>query len=78
MGDENQTAMLELYQFNVEKYGAMLAVDVVVANIWMAFILLWYLSAVCSGHACHAFAHARILKGCVQALAKSHESMNSY
>lgn len=39
-GGANQTAMLELYQFNVEKYGAMLAVDVVVANIWMAFILL--------------------------------------
>jgi uncharacterized membrane protein len=39
-GGANQTAMLELYQFNPEKYGAMLAVDVVVANIWMAFILL--------------------------------------
>lgn len=39
-GGANQTAMLELYQFNVNKYGAMLAVDVVVANIWMAFILL--------------------------------------
>ncbi len=39
-GGANQTAMLELYQFDVEKYGAMLAVDVVVANIWMAFILL--------------------------------------
>ncbi|MGB0882078.1 MAG: DUF819 domain-containing protein [Vicingaceae bacterium] len=39
-GGANQTAMLELYKFNVDKYGAMLAVDVVVANIWMAFILL--------------------------------------
>lgn len=39
-GGANQTAMLELYQFNMSKYGAMLAVDVVVANIWMAFILL--------------------------------------
>jgi len=38
-GGANQTAMLELYKFNVDKYGAMLAVDVVVANIWMAFIL---------------------------------------
>lgn len=38
-GGANQTAMLELYEFNVDKYGAMLAVDVVVANIWMAFIL---------------------------------------
>ena len=31
--------MLELYQFNPEKYGAMITVDIVVANIWMAFIL---------------------------------------
>lgn len=38
-GGANQTAMLEMYDFNKEKYGAMLAVDVVVANIWMAFIL---------------------------------------
>ena len=38
-GGANQTAMLELYQFDVQKYGAMLAVDVVVANLWMAFIL---------------------------------------
>lgn len=38
-GGANQTAMLELYKFDVDKYGAMLAVDVVVANIWMAFIL---------------------------------------
>ncbi len=38
-GGANQTAMLELYEFNVDKYGAMLAVDVVVSNIWMAFIL---------------------------------------
>ena len=39
-GGANQTAMLELYQFNPEKYGAMITVDIVVANIWMAFILL--------------------------------------
>ena len=38
-GGANQTAMLELYQFNPEKYGAMITVDIVVANIWMAFIL---------------------------------------
>ncbi|MDA9665936.1 DUF819 family protein [Bacteroidota bacterium] len=38
-GGANQTAMLELYQFNSEKYGAMITVDIVVANIWMAFIL---------------------------------------
>ena len=39
-GGANQTAMLELYQFKPEKYGAMITVDIVVANIWMAFILL--------------------------------------
>ena len=38
-GGANQSAMLELYQFNPEKYGAMITVDIVVANIWMAFIL---------------------------------------
>ena len=38
-GGANQTAMLELYQFNPEKYSAMITVDIVVANIWMAFIL---------------------------------------
>ena len=38
-GGANQTAMLELYQYNPEKYGAMITVDIVVANIWMAFIL---------------------------------------
>ena len=31
--------MLELYQYNPEKYGGMITVDIVVANIWMAFIL---------------------------------------
>lgn len=39
-GGANQTAMLELYQFNPSKYPAMITVDIVVANIWMAFILL--------------------------------------
>ena len=39
-GGANQTAMLELYQYNPSKYGAMITVDIVVANIWMAFILL--------------------------------------
>jgi uncharacterized membrane protein len=38
-GGANQTAMLELYQFNPEKYSGMITVDIVVANIWMAFIL---------------------------------------
>ncbi|MEO1029128.1 MAG: DUF819 family protein, partial [Pseudomonadota bacterium] len=38
-GGANQTAMLEIYQYNQERYGAMIAVDIVVANIWMAFLL---------------------------------------
>ncbi|MBB3763785.1 DUF819 family protein [Sphingomicrobium lutaoense] len=38
-GGANQTAMLEVYGYNVENYAAMVAVDIVVANIWMAFLL---------------------------------------
>ncbi len=38
-GGANQTAMLEMYQFNQEKYAGMILVDIVVANIWMAFLL---------------------------------------
>lgn len=38
-GGANQTAMLEIYGYNVDKYSAMIAVDIVVANIWMAFLL---------------------------------------
>ena len=38
-GGANQTAMLEIYGYNPEKYSAMVAVDIVVANIWMAFLL---------------------------------------
>ncbi len=32
--------MLEIFEYNQEKYGAMVLVDIVVANIWMAIILL--------------------------------------
>ncbi|MGC1471866.1 MAG: DUF819 family protein [Psychroserpens sp.] len=39
-GGANQTAMLEIYQYNQAKYGAMVFVDIVVANIWMAIILI--------------------------------------
>jgi len=39
-GGANQAAMLEIYEFNPEKYGGMVLVDIVVANIWMAFLLL--------------------------------------
>lgn len=39
-GGANQTAMLEIYGYNQAKYGAMVFVDIVVANIWMAVILI--------------------------------------
>ena len=39
-GGANQTAMLEIYQYNPAKYGAMVFVDIVIANIWMAIILI--------------------------------------
>ena len=38
-GGANQAAMLEIFQYNPQKYGAMVLVDIVVANIWMAIIL---------------------------------------
>lgn len=38
-GGANQTAMLEIFHYNQEKYGAMVLVDIVVANIWMAILL---------------------------------------
>ncbi len=38
-GGANQTAMLEIYQYNPSNYAAMVAVDIIVANIWMAFLL---------------------------------------
>ncbi|WP_114521860.1 DUF819 family protein [Altererythrobacter sp. ZODW24] len=38
-GGANQTAMLEVYGYNPERYAAMVAVDIVVANIWMVFLL---------------------------------------
>ena len=38
-GGANQTAMLEVYGYNQKLYGAMVFVDIVVANIWMAIVL---------------------------------------
>mgnify|MGYP006178039697 FL=1 len=38
-GGANQAAMLEIFKYNQEKYGAMVLVDIVVANIWMAVLL---------------------------------------
>ena len=39
-GGANQAAMLEIFKFNPEKYGGMVFVDIVVANLWMAIILM--------------------------------------
>lgn len=39
-GGANQAAMLEVFQYNPEKYGGMVLVDIVVANLWMAILLL--------------------------------------
>ena len=39
-GGANQAAMLETYAYNQSLYGKMVTVDIVVANLWMAF-LLW-------------------------------------
>ena len=39
-GGANQTAMLEIYQYNPQKFGGMVFVDIVVANIWMALLLI--------------------------------------
>ena len=39
-GGANQTAMFEIYKYNPAKYGGMVIVDIVVANIWMAILLI--------------------------------------
>lgn len=39
-GGANQTAMLEVYQYNKANYGGMVLVDIVVANLWMAVLLM--------------------------------------
>lgn len=39
-GGANQAAMLEIFQYNPSKYGGMVLVDIVVANVWMALLLL--------------------------------------
>ncbi|MDP5062037.1 MAG: DUF819 family protein, partial [Maribacter sp.] len=39
-GGTNQAAMLEIFQYNPEKYGGMVLIDIVVANVWMALVLL--------------------------------------
>lgn len=39
-GGANQAAMLEIYGYNQKLYGGMVFVDIVVANIWMAILLI--------------------------------------
>jgi uncharacterized membrane protein len=40
-GGANQTAMLEVFGASPLLFGQMIAVDVLVANLWMAFLLYW-------------------------------------
>ncbi len=39
-GGANQAAMLEVFKYNPENFGNMVLVDVVMANVWMAVLLL--------------------------------------
>ncbi|MEO0526590.1 MAG: DUF819 family protein [Bacteroidota bacterium] len=39
-GGANQAAMFEIFKYNPDKYGQMVIVDIIVANIWMALLLL--------------------------------------
>ena len=39
-GGANQAAMLEIYEYNPDLYGGMVLVDIVVANLWMAVLLM--------------------------------------
>ncbi len=39
-GGANQAAMLEVFQYNQEKYGGMVLIDIVMGNIWLALLLL--------------------------------------
>lgn len=40
-GGANQTAMLEVFGASSDLFAQMIAVDVLVANLWMAFLLYW-------------------------------------
>ncbi len=39
-GGANQAAMLEVFKYNQDNYGGMVLIDIVIANLWMAIILL--------------------------------------
>ncbi len=38
-GGANQAAMLEVFEYNPEKFGGMVLIDIVVANLWLAILL---------------------------------------
>lgn len=40
-GGANQTAMLRVYEPSAALFSQMIAVDVLIANLWMAFLLYW-------------------------------------
>jgi uncharacterized membrane protein len=39
-GGANQAAMFEIFKYDPQKFGGMVLVDIVIANLWMAIILL--------------------------------------
>ena len=39
-GGANQAAMLEIFEYNPDLYGGMVLVDIVIANLWMAVLLM--------------------------------------
>ncbi len=39
-GGANQAAMLEIFEFNQDRFGEMVLVDIIGANVWMAILLL--------------------------------------
>jgi uncharacterized membrane protein len=39
-GGANQAAMFEIFEYNPDKFGGMVLVDIVIANIWLAILLL--------------------------------------
>jgi uncharacterized membrane protein len=67
-GGANQAAMFEIFQYNPDKFGQMVLVDVIGANIWMAIRLRLRKRAECRGprhdrRRRFAKAHARCRRG---------------
>lgn len=40
-GSANQAAMYEVFNYSPQKYGQMILVDIVMANLWLAILLFW-------------------------------------